>query len=81
MPGILISLAIGAVCGWLASILMGGKKGGLLLYIILGLLGGVVGSWIGTFVKIGGLLGQIVLGVAGTCVLIFAYRLIFGKKR
>lgn len=79
--GILISLAIGALVGYLASIVMGGKKSSLLWYIILGLLGGVVGSAIGKFLHIGGgLIGEIGLGVLGTCVLIAVYRFVFKKR-
>ena len=36
-------LAIGLVAGWLASLLLGGK-GGLIRYLILGVLGAVVGG-------------------------------------
>lgn len=83
MWGIIVSLIIGAVCGWLASILMGSKKGGLLFYIVVGILGGFVGSFVfGHLFKIGGgnTLWQIVQGVAGTCLLIFLYRLLFDRR-
>ena len=81
--GIIISVVVGAVCGWLASMLMK-SKGGLLFYIFTGILGGFVGSFVfGKLLGIGGgnLLWQIVQGVAGTCILIFLYRLIFDKKK
>lgn len=78
--GILVSILIGAVCGWLASILMH-SKGGLLFYIIAGIIGGALGSFIGKIIGIGatGLLGQIIIGVIGTCILIWLCRLIFKK--
>ena len=81
--GILVSILIGGVCGWLASILMGSKSG-LLFYIITGILGGFVGSFIfGKLLGIGGgnTLWQIIQGVIGTCVLIVLYRFIFEKTR
>ena len=74
MWGILISLAIGALCGFLASIIMK-SRGGLLFYMITGVLGGFVGSWIfGLIIRTDNLPGQIICGVLGTCLLIFLYR-------
>lgn len=78
--GIIISILIGAVCGWLASIIMG-SKGGLLWYIVAGLLGGLLGSFVFGILGFATthLLGQIISGVVGTCLLIFLCRLIFKK--
>ena len=42
LRAILVAIAIGAVAGWLASIVMGG--GGLIRYIVTGLIGAFVGS-------------------------------------
>ena len=39
---ILISLAIGALCGWLAGQFMGSKNNGLIINIILGIVGGAL---------------------------------------
>ena len=49
MIDLLVSLAIGAVAGWLASIIMG-SKGGLLKNIILGIVG-LIGIIIGVDVE------------------------------
>lgn len=78
--GIIISIVIGAVVGWLASIVMGGK-GGLLYYIISGVVGSALGSWLAGLIGIGGggLIWQIIIGVAGTCVLIALVRFVFKK--
>ena len=79
MVGILINIAIGALCGFIASKIMN-SKGGILWYILIGVIGGALGSWIASLVGIGGgLLVQILIGVAGTCLLIFLFRLIFKK--
>ncbi|PIY72805.1 MAG: GlsB/YeaQ/YmgE family stress response membrane protein, partial [Rhodobacterales bacterium CG_4_10_14_0_8_um_filter_70_9] len=43
LTGLLATLAIGLVAGWLASLVVGG--GGLLKYIVWGLLGSVVGGF------------------------------------
>ena len=42
--GILIVVVIGLVAGWLASLVVGG--GGLVRYIVTGLIGAIVGSFL-----------------------------------
>lgn len=77
MLNILISLIIGAVCGWLAGIIM--KSGhSLLINMLLGLAGGVVGGLIFNLLgfSINGTLGSIISGVVGSCLVIFVVRLI-----
>lgn len=78
--GIIVSLIIGAICGWLAGYIMKSKNG-LLMNIILGIVGGFVGGLIFGFlnISIGGLLGNIISGVVGACLVIFVVRLI--KKK
>ena len=77
--GILGSILIGALVGWIASRIMK-SKGGLLFYIIAGIVGGALGSWIAGIIGLGGgLLVQLAIGVAGTCLLIWLCRLIFKK--
>lgn len=44
--GILIALLVGGVAGWLAGLIMKGQGYGLLVNIILGILGGFVGSMV-----------------------------------
>ncbi len=74
---LIISLAIGGVAGWLASMIMK-SKGGLLLYIILGIVGGAVGGFVLGLVGVAffGLVGTIIRAVAGACILIAVARLI-----
>lgn len=77
---ILWSIIIGAVCGALASKVMSSKKGGFLYYLIAGIVGGALGSWVAGLLGISigsGLIGSLIVGVAGTCLLIFLCRLIF----
>jgi len=78
---LLVTLAVGAICGWLASMLMGGKDKSLLMYIILGIVGGAVGNlvfgWIG--ISFHGFIGNVIGGVLGTCILIAVGRLFFKK--
>ena len=79
LRAILVAIAIGAVAGWLASIVMGG--GGLIRYIITGLIGAFVGSFLlsalGISLGIGSpLISQIVTATIGAIVVVFLARLI-----
>ena len=73
---ILVSLALGALAGWIAGIIMKSKSG-LLLNIILGLVGGIVGGWVLSLFKLSlpGILGSIIGAVIGACLVIFVVRL------
>ena len=76
--GLLISLAIGAVSGWLASFIMN-TKGGLIRNIIIGILGGFVGGFVFGLLHISfaGYIGTIITSVVGACLLIFVVNKIF----
>ena len=50
MESLLVWIAIGLVAGWLASLLLGGK--GLVRYIVIGMLGSVVGGYLVAFTGI-----------------------------
>lgn len=76
---IAVIVAIGLVAGWLASLVMGG--GGLIRYIITGVLGSFVGTYLlsalGVRLGIGNdLLAQIVTATIGAIVVILLARLI-----
>ena len=71
---ILLMLLFGAIIGWLAGIIMKSRKS-LLCNIILGIVGSVVGGLIASFVGIGGgLIIELVISVAGACLVIFIAR-------
>lgn len=72
---VLISLAIGAVSGFLAGFIMK-SKGGLIKDIILGIVGGLVAGVLFSFVGISfyGIIGTIIESVIGACLLIFVAR-------
>ena len=74
-------IILGGVAGWIASLLMGGKKG-LLRYIILGIVGGFVGNILAGAIGLGARnsLGAIIIRVVGACVIILVGRFLFGKK-
>jgi uncharacterized membrane protein YeaQ/YmgE (transglycosylase-associated protein family) len=74
MDGLLYTLIIGAVAGWLAGILFKGYGFGLLGNIIIGIVGGFIGFWL--FGKLGVSLGSgtvstILTSAAGAIVLLF----------
>ena len=74
----MIFLAIGAVAGWLAGILMSGGGFGLLGDIVVGIIGALVGGVLfgALGISAGGLVGAIVTATVGAVVLIFILRLI-----
>ncbi|MDU0341428.1 GlsB/YeaQ/YmgE family stress response membrane protein [Bosea rubneri] len=79
MRAILVAIVIGLVAGWLASIVVGG--GGLVRYIITGLIGAFVGSFLlgalGINLGIGNpLISQIVTATIGAIVVVLLARLI-----
>jgi uncharacterized membrane protein YeaQ/YmgE (transglycosylase-associated protein family) len=75
---LLIILAIGAVAGWLAGMLMKGGGYGLLGDIVIGIIGAFIGGFLFGLLGIsaGGLIGQIITATAGAVVLIFVLRLV-----
>lgn len=78
------SLIIGAICGWIASMIMKtDAQMGAFANIIVGLIGGVVGGWIFGLLKISatGLIGEIISGVIGSVVLIFIYNAVTGRNK
>ena len=77
---ILISLALGAIAGWLAGIVMG-SKGSLIRNIIIGIIGGFLGSYIFNLlgVSFAGYLGVIIQSAVGACILIGLCRILLGK--
>jgi uncharacterized membrane protein YeaQ/YmgE (transglycosylase-associated protein family) len=79
IPGWLIFLAIGAVDGWLAGLLMRGGGFGLLGDIVVGIIGAVVGGYLFGFLGLGvggGLIGSIVTATVGAVVLLFLIHLV-----
>jgi len=75
---LLIILAIGAVAGWLAGIIMQGSGFGLLGDIIIGVIGAVIGGFL--FGLLGfaavGLIGRIISATVGAVVLVLVLRLL-----
>ncbi|HVY43437.1 MAG TPA: GlsB/YeaQ/YmgE family stress response membrane protein [Hyphomicrobiaceae bacterium] len=78
---LIIMLVVGAIAGWLASLVVGGLKWGLIGYIVAGIIGGVVGGWLLNALNVNLNLGNptinhIVTAFIGAVVVILLARLI-----
>ncbi len=74
--GLLYSLLIGGVAGWLAGRLMKGGGFGVIINIILGIIGGFVGRWLfgvlGISINLGSaVLSDLLVGLIGAVVILF----------
>jgi uncharacterized membrane protein YeaQ/YmgE (transglycosylase-associated protein family) len=81
MMGILVSLIIGALAGWLGGKIMN-KGMGLLICIIVGVIGGFLGSWVFGHLGItsdGSFWGQLLVGTLGSVLFLFILSL-FRRK-
>jgi len=78
MWNIIVTIIIGALSGWIAGKIMK-SEGSLLRNIIIGLFGGILGGFLGKLIGIGanGLIGGIIISVAGSCLLIWLVKKIF----
>lgn len=78
ITSLLIFIAIGAVAGWLAGILMKGGGFGLLMDIVLGIVGAVVGGFVFGLLGIStsGLVGSLITATVGAIVVVVLVRLI-----
>ena len=75
---LIVSLAIGGLCGFAANKLMKGNSGSILKNVILGLVGGLVGGFLGHLIGIGGgWVTSILLAVAGSCLVVWIVRKLF----
>lgn len=76
---LIIALVIGVVAGWLASLVMGG--GGLVRYLVTGIIGSFVGSYLLSAMNISlgignPMLSQIITAAIGAIVVVFLARLV-----
>ena len=82
--GIIATLIIGAIAGWLGGTIYKGSGLGLIGNIVVRILGSGVGSWLlGSVFDISvedGCIGSILTGAIGAIVILFLINLIFKKK-
>ena len=72
--GLVWSLVIGALAGFLAGAFMKGKSFGLLGNLVIGILGGALGGWLAEslgWTSDGSLVAQLAIATAGAVVLLF----------
>lgn len=79
LKALLIFLAVGAVAGLLASLVVGG--GGLLYYIIIGVIGSFVGGFLFSVLKINlstgsVIINQIITSAIGAIIIVLLARMI-----
>ncbi len=82
--GIITWIVLGLIVGALARWIMPGKQpGGWAVSIILGIVGAVVGGWIGTVLGFGQVTGfdlrSLLIGIFGALVVLFVYRAVTRK--
>lgn len=72
----IIKIALWALAGFLASKIMKGKPDGLLMNILLGLVGGAVGSFLFSLVGLDTIngIGNIIVSVVGACAVLFVVK-------
>jgi len=82
LEGLLITLLIGGIAGWLAAVVMRGRGLGIVGNIVVGIVGAVIASWLLPHFGVaigGGLLGSILHAFVGAVILLFLISLI--KRR
>lgn len=80
--GLIVSLIVGGIAGWIAEKIMKADHG-LLTNIFLGIIGATVFNFLMGIVGFGSrtsFLGGLVAGVIGACLLIWAWRMLRGKS-
>ena len=81
--GIIAVIIIGAVAGWLGSMIYKGSGLGLIGNIVVGIAGSFVGYWLlGELgISLGaGWIGSILTGAIGAIIILFLLNLIFKKR-
>ncbi|MBQ3677523.1 MAG: GlsB/YeaQ/YmgE family stress response membrane protein [Bacteroidales bacterium] len=76
--GLLLSLAIGALAGFIGSKIFSGAGKGLLINLLIGIVGGFLGGWLFGLIGIGGggLLWQLISATVGAIALLWIISLI-----
>jgi uncharacterized membrane protein YeaQ/YmgE (transglycosylase-associated protein family) len=80
MEGLLIALVVGGIAGWLAGLIMKGSGYGLIGDIIIGVIGGFIGSWLWGVLKLPLIanfwISAIVTSTVGAVLLLFVIKLV-----
>lgn len=78
LESLVLFLLIGLIAGWLASRIMRGRGFGLVEYLIVGVIGAILGGWLFSFlgVALGGFLGELITALIGAILLLYLLRII-----
>ena len=78
MKELLSGIIVGGLAGWIAEKIMHSNHS-LLVNIIMGIIGGAVGGFVFGFLGINfsGIIGSVICGAIGACLLIFVGRKLF----
>jgi uncharacterized membrane protein YeaQ/YmgE (transglycosylase-associated protein family) len=82
--GILSWILFGLIAGAIGKLIMpGDDPGGIIVTILIGIVGAVIGGFIGSLIGFGGISGfdfrSLLIAVAGSLLLLFAYRKLKGR--
>ena len=81
---LVLTVFFGAVSGYIASRILGGEGFGFFGNIVVGVIGGFIGSWLVKVAKVplmGGFFGNLISSVGGALILIFFIELIKYMQR
>lgn len=77
---ILLWIVLGALAGYLASLIMGRSRGYWLVNVIIGVVGAALGGFVASALGLGGITGfnlySLLVAVAGACLLLGLFNLI-----
>ena len=75
-------IVLGALAGWIASMIMGtNRQQGLLMDIIVGIVGAIIGGYVVSFFGLGtgGFIWSLLVAVLGAVILLWIMRLVRGR--
>lgn len=80
--GWIIKIALWALAGFLASRIMKTDKVNVLIYIVLGLVGGLIGTLVFSLLGLGSknFIGDLLISFAGSCLVVFVGREIMKRR-
>jgi len=81
LTALIITLVVGGIAGWLASLLVQGTGFGLVGDIVVGILGALIAYWLFPILGItltlgGGLLGAIIMAFIGAVILLVIVKVV-----
>lgn len=80
MMNLVLWIILGALAGWIASLIMGNGGRSWIANIIIGVLGAAIGGFVATLLGLGGVTGfnlySLLVAVVGACLLLGIFNLI-----